>query len=73
VPSSLERIRKLWESDATRDVSELWAAILGMTNDPISVADRIEEAGQRDASVEVDRDTMDEIHAVAIEGDESDE
>lgn len=63
---SIPKMMKLWSSAAKRDPKDLIAAIGHMTDDPIAVADLIAEAGQKDESLAVPPEIMDEINAEAV-------
>jgi hypothetical protein len=67
---TLKQMKSLWKSYASRDPSEVWDAIMEMGKDAIFVADRIAEAMQKDESLSVPQDIMDEINLIAVDGPE---
>ena len=65
---TLGAMSRLWNEAAKRPVGQVWQAIVQMSTDPVFVADRIAEAGQKDESLDVPEDVMDAINDLAVNG-----
>jgi hypothetical protein len=64
---TIKKMLRVWAANSKRDTSVLADAIERLAGDPIAAADLIAEACQKDASVAVSDDVMDEINSLAVD------
>lgn len=61
----LERIRLLWEGDATADIRPLWRHFTEKTPDLTALVERIAAAGRTDPALECEDDTLAAMRDIA--------
>lgn len=69
----LDSMKEVWDRNASGDTDDLWGAIIAMSTDPIDVADRIREAGQKSDKFNIPDEAADEIDWLAVNGEDGSE